>query len=95
MSDDRPKRMPLWQLGLLQAVVFGAGWGAFMYHMSWRDKGTSIGLLFCCRFWPVDCLAPRCPGSKRGGVATKTPLAVSEPQLSGEQGRRENHVGFR
>lgn len=44
MSDDRPKRMPLWQLGLLQALVFGAGWGGFMYHMSWRDKGTSIGL---------------------------------------------------
>ena len=44
MSDDRPKRMPLWQLGLLQAVVFGVGWGGFMYHMSWRDKGTSIGL---------------------------------------------------
>lgn len=43
MSDDRPKRMPLWQLGALQAVVFGAGWGGFMYHMSWKDKGTSIG----------------------------------------------------
>ena len=39
-----PKRMPLWQLGAIQAVVFGAGWGLFMYHLSWKAKGTSIEL---------------------------------------------------
>lgn len=44
MSDEPLKRMPLWQLGALQAVVFGVGWGGFMYHMSWKDKGTSVGL---------------------------------------------------
>lgn len=37
-----PKRMPLWQLGAVQALVFGVGWGAFMYHLSWKEKGTSI-----------------------------------------------------
>ena len=44
MSDEHPKRMPLWQLGVLQGVIFGVGRGFFMYYLSWKDKGTSIGL---------------------------------------------------
>jgi len=43
--SDQPKRLPLWQLGALQSVVFGAGWGLFMYHLSWKEKGTSIALV--------------------------------------------------
>jgi hypothetical protein len=42
MSDERPQRIPLWQIGVLQALIFGVGWGAFMYYLSWKDKGTPI-----------------------------------------------------
>lgn len=44
MTGDSAKRMALWQLGTLQAIIFGVGWGGFMYYMSWKDKGTSIGV---------------------------------------------------
>lgn len=42
MAKNVPKRMPLWQFGLLQGTVFGTGWGLIMYHLSWKAKGASI-----------------------------------------------------
>lgn len=44
VNSERPNRIPLWQLGLLQGLIFGVGWGAFMYYLSWKEKGTSIAL---------------------------------------------------
>lgn len=64
MSDQNepPKLIPVWQLGAIQAVVFGVGWGLFMYHLSWKEKGTTVltaiglsvvaGVLFgACMMW--------------------------------------------
>ena len=44
MEGDQRPRFALWKIGLIQAIVFGSGWGAMMYHLSWKDKGMSLAL---------------------------------------------------